>query len=1067
MQRKITPALILLLFVGIFANAQSGNQSKYQNRLAIAEKKMKASDFKGAHQEYTYAKTIARGAGMNTDRAEKGIKTALDSLTKTKPKPYRSSINIAVKRKITKKVSNNEIFLPPLNDDTIDNPLPRISVSTSGKTIDLSGRFVTYSPILDKVLDDINYLLINESLKNKKQLSGDDILVKNTEERIFNSDYENEAMRLYDSICSIAPLSISAEKDIYIYLTVASHYGRNLLNVKTQFNKADSVATIINKALKIAEQKDFNSAKNKFSDAALEDLISGYYFEIKDTASMYSHAVKAADMARQALALSPANTYYIKGLVYYLRKINKVPGARLKNDEKKKVLDVISSLINYSDIFLGNDAYIVNLKLDGLSGKSNSSNNFINKIKDNKNPNYKNILLTKLYNKINSGKKQNTDKALEYFIKSFQEEIKSQVFLEELQNQYNSLVSNMGSYDVKEKFIAYSTIVKAIEESDKDFINLHNISYIYVNAKSALANLHSSKKTETDELTAIAHLKDAIEVLESTGLLNYYTSYSDHYIQYCKMYYNLLEMSVKAKKYVDAKKYYDGMTKQFIPLLEEFKFDFYLRQTIAKASVRYGDFAFNKNLYRESLGALEFASFEGSKKSTEYLIRVYQNNEDGLRDTMKLKDYYQRIVYQSDIIKRSTVKAEFNNRIDEINVYLISRHPGYLYKGIDDQVEWLRVTKGGIVDKEDVDYFNEMQVTAWENEISLQQVLDENESVPKNQEITTSKYKKEYDKIQDKVNKKDYGTAFNSYKSLNDTFKKDLKNAINNTPAIEDYIVFLTKYGEFLNSDEFKGQNAKKRAAVEIYGSLLTIDPTNQQALIKKTSINYELNKEKPENLTKYNKNIYELFSYLDLYLSDADFKNAKKIRERLLTVENTPYTKYRLAQHYTKYGKLDFKELLKTRKQALEYREYIVMQYIPDNIKSRKNFYEQLVSVDELLTDKEKTKEAKKEFSKDYSQLAWYCMLNDSNNKTLEYINKSIELDPENKDALAYRPHALLLMGEFDKAKDTYLYYKDMPFNKKGLTTFRQVFLSNFKEFEKAHIFNSDIKSIKEFLNQ
>lgn len=62
---------------------------------------------------------------------------------------------------------------------------------------------------------------------------------------------------------------------------------------------------------------------------------------------------------------------------------------------------------------------------------------------------------------------------------------------------------------------------------------------------------------------------------------------------------------------------------------------------------------------------------------------------------------------------------------------------------------------------------------------------------------------------------------------------------------------------------------------------------------------------------------------------------------------------------------------------------------------------------------------------------------------------------------------HALLFQGKFEEARTIYLQYKDQPYPQEPEKTFRELFLKDFDELEKAGMMHPDVAKIRELLNE
>lgn len=103
---------------------------------------------------------------------------------------------------------------------------------------------------------------------------------------------------------------------------------------------------------------------------------------------------------------------------------------------------------------------------------------------------------------------------------------------------------------------------------------------------------------------------------------------------------------------------------------------------------------------------------------------------------------------------------------------------------------------------------------------------------------------------------------------------------------------------------------------------------------------------------------------------------------------------------------------------------------------------------------------------AEEYNSLAWYGLLTSRTKDVVGYLEHSIKLDSASVFPYSNLPHAYLFNKEFAKAKAMYLDLKNKPFNK-TFATYKDAFLADFKDFEKAGIMNDNVKEIAKLLEE
>jgi hypothetical protein len=261
-------------------------------------------------------------------------------------------------------------------------------------------------------------------------------------------------------------------------------------------------------------------------------------------------------------------------------------------------------------------------------------------------------------------------------------------------------------------------------------------------------------------------------------------------------------------------------------------------------------------------------------------------------------------------------------------------------------------------------------------------------------------------------------------------------------------------------------EKKKKTDSISAKSEGRTIEKTiDDKSVFNKNKVNVKY-------LTKTN-DILKLKNYLIFYLREKDSLNAAIVRTRILKLSDNPQTReeiYRIYLEESEDGNFEFLFLSNTKK-IKEYRDYFLSQKI-DSISD--NDLKRIHYVNLILLDNKYLEQSPKDslivikyLSSHYNSLGWQCIMTKRFENTVRYIKKSIELNENNVYAYGNLPHAYLFTGQIEKAKELYLKWKDLPFDKEAdYPTFKDAFLGDFKEFEKAGIRNENIKGIIELLN-
>lgn len=729
--------LIVVFFCSIYCFAQ---KDEYKEDIKKAEDAIKKSqpDYATAIKYYEIARDKA--PIKNREDIEKKIKDIKEQNAK-----YQSQ-----------KVPKPIIYQASLNDSNL--PLPSITATKIGEqSYSKRSLIFPYSiipPQKEQLLANIKRLITTPLKKNTKANEDKDAkeFFQIVENRLLGINSKKEAHFLYDSTLVAIKKQKPSEQLVSIHLRAALLYGWDLLDKATSNVKMiDSASIVIQQSIDIIDKHKFNSAKYKFALSGLENLISKYYSNVGDDQSSYKHKLLAIDYIEKALLLDPNNVFYWGSLYVYTRNFRWIPDTILTGEEKSKFTILSYSIADYMDKNISNsfpsaNSIMLNIKLQVIEDKyyalspdrkSKEALQILEKAIDkNENkwlatetvysPIYKAAtynLMSDLYNQYIKDPtlySQYTQKAADniiYFLKNHS--LSQYRWTGWFKDAFDNVVSNSGfSFKQNEKTDFYKSIVSAIQQGKDDYVKNENISYAYLYSNGLLADMLLSNKTQNDSIQALTYLGNSIELFEQGKYLENYSAYSEDYAKYCKSYSKIIKLYVKQENYIMAKKYYDAMMKYFNPIIKKYNFDFYLMQHIITASDAYGEFLYKQKRFKDALAPLEFASYEGIKQSTEYLVEIY--GKTALKSEDLKNSYIARNAIQSPNMKRFTIPIDCAGSKQKMDVYVMDRAKGHPYKGISDQVKWLKEARGCNVPEDVTSSFNKLQDIAWENNVSFQ-----------------------------------------------------------------------------------------------------------------------------------------------------------------------------------------------------------------------------------------------------------------------------------------------------------------------------------------------------------
>jgi hypothetical protein len=670
------------------------------------------------------------------------------------PVNMREDINKKIKDVETQKAQADTQNIPistsisqePLNSS---DTLVTTRVSEGGKSYSASALIFSYTavpPEKDKLLANIKKLTTVTTKKDIK--ASDDEFFKISENRLMGVDHEEEARFLYDSTLTAIKNSQPSEQLLSLHLRAALFYGWDLLDkAGANAKMLDSASVLIQQTINIVAKNHFDSAKWNYALSGFENLLSQYYYKTGNNDGSYIHTLLAADYVKKAVVLESNNIYYWVSLYTYTRNFKWLPDTILSQAERNKfvllsydVADYMSKNITNTTPLIGSIMLSTKLQVIEdkyyalLSEKKQNESQLLLEKAINYSENrwlatteYSSIFMAYTYNlmcnqyiKDSVLYKKYTQKAadmLVYFLKN--NSLSQYRWIGWFKSAFNGVASHSDfSFSQNEKTTLYKFIVSAIKEGKDDYIKNKDISYAYSYANSLLANMLISNKTQNDSIQALTYLGNSIELFERGNYLENYSAYSEDYAIYCKPYAQIIKLYIKQENHIMAKKYYEAMMKYFSPIISKYRFDFYFMQHIIGASKAYGEFLFKQKIYKDAIAPLEFASYEGIKESTEYLIEIY--SKTNLKNQALADSFSARNAIQSKNMKRFTFNIDCAGSSQPFNVYVMDRAIGHPYKGITDQVEWLEEAKGCTVPEDVISSFNKLQDIAWENNVSFQ-----------------------------------------------------------------------------------------------------------------------------------------------------------------------------------------------------------------------------------------------------------------------------------------------------------------------------------------------------------
>jgi hypothetical protein len=872
---------------------------------------------------------------------------------------------------------------------------------------------------------------------------------------------------------------------LFEYLRSAYYYSWNLMNIE-QYDKAKP---IIDQADKIILQNKQSSTQIYHALSGIENAKRRFESHYGNNEASYEHGKMALEYANKTVSAEPHNISYVRNLMICVRNMgSSVSDSLLSKEEKANYSKLGCDFASYIDKIDGRGVALVvtfdciseevrslidSNRYDEAQTTLNSSISEFNKFIELNPTNYSKYLLrSQLYLSLanirsrlkdTAGRKENTEYALKDWISYINGNKISPYDLEDFKSIYNDIVTNYNDvYTGPELDKRYKGISSVLDKIKPIYTKQIQIAQIIILLNNYIGDDLVANYNKADSTEALFYYSKSIASFESSNIINSYTGYSEDFITFCRSYSRRIALGISLKKEETIASDYNKIVQIFVPIYKKYPYDFYLDQNLAKAYNLYGQYLYDKGKYDKAILPLERASFEGIKNSTNYLIKIY--NTKGYADTAKLSFYTLRARFQVDGAERFTFPADYNGVKQNFDVYILDRAKGYPYKGIEDQAEWLLKVRHGVISKDVVDAFNKIQDIAWDNNLSFKD-LSIYAFDSENDKKILSKYAKRREAIEAEKN---LTNKIILSDSLYKTYETDLQSATVNRKVIKnDAVTFYLKYARLLleNKDELHAKN--------LYRRILELEPENKEAnkALKEKSARSLYENSKDFKALINTTDIDDLEFYLGYYLDNGDAKKADLIVKQILKIKDNAEVREEISLvYFDKNMNGDIQRLfLSNANRIKEFRDYFSNKNITDetNIRKREH-YITLVELDKEFVKSNNSLATRITVANHYNSLGWYSILSHKFDMLIFYFNESIKYNPDYKYPRENLAHAYLFNDQFEKAKSTYMELKDQEFDKAaGYTTYKDAFLSDFKDFEKVGLTNDNIKEIATLLNQ
>lgn len=749
-------AILFFVFIGCLAHGQANKKCpEYEKCLERAAHFLKSEKtLEAARREYLTAKIFAKECEISDTLADKGIEDVINkykSLTQYAEKARKDAVTqkeladslrekaertLSDLEENTRKINNldkaleeaikkerkrkgedtsaaaiaaekNKVLLSKRETDNsssndVQTPVntirnnDKLSESYAGSILYIQP-FVQTKYVVDSILNSYN---LNGTLSNSLDDESSMALLL---DRLEN-DYEFNivAKKLYDStkneLKEMVPGTSQFDFTVYTYLKAAlytSWYWTEKTHCDTVLAK-----TILDEAAIFCTHLPYKSAIIYSGMAGLYNSYHQYYSTINNNKQAFEDIKTAIDFSTNAIKLNPDNYLYHINLATLLRNATYIPDSLLSKIDKVELARLAYQCVKNMEIYFPRSTH-------SLTELCNSSLNLSNRL-------------------MNAGYNTNAVDTLVNTLEVVNQHIEKKTVIKDIEiNKLKLLikaaviyVDSLKNYPSGLKYLNESySLFNSINQNTSDNDDTDRL----VELNSSLDNLLRLAKNKQDSLSTITTFSGAIQAFEKISPLgrSEYKAFSEHVNLFVRPYVKRLELNLIQNNQKEAEKDFITLEKTFFPYYYKYRFDFYLGQSLIRASKLYANYLSGKGNYRQALPLLKFTSLEGSKESTDSLIAIYQ--KPGFANADSLKFYKDRTSYQSNGVKRFTVPTDFNGEKFPFHIYITDRAKEYdtRYTGIRDQAEWVWEARQGKIPDDVISSFDKLQQIAWENDVSF------------------------------------------------------------------------------------------------------------------------------------------------------------------------------------------------------------------------------------------------------------------------------------------------------------------------------------------------------------
>jgi hypothetical protein len=323
------------------------------------------------------------------------------------------------------------------------------------------------------------------------------------------------------------------------------------------------------------------------------------------------------------------------------------------------------------------------------------------------------------------------------------ENLKGNAFFQNSPDQISSLyaalsdvsVDAIPEYAAEEKSARlqaelFGDLVASLEPTRRMFMKSRYLAAVAASAggkaASALLKLGQPEK-------ALDFSQRAVTAIEDADLPSQSTEFSEDGAAICQAYSRKVEALILLKRVDDAADAYTVFRNQCGAWLRKYPWDFYARQYVPSTASKLGFLLADSQRFAEARPLLEYASNWAFGDATKRLAELYRKGLGGSLDADRADRL--EILAAGQGMKRFTIPTDFSGTRYPFYVYVQGFGAGTRcpadralrpeeedcvgFNGIDDQVQWVKQARRGMIPPDVVTAFQKLDRIARENNISF------------------------------------------------------------------------------------------------------------------------------------------------------------------------------------------------------------------------------------------------------------------------------------------------------------------------------------------------------------